>query len=157
SPKENRTIPPLRYEVVYRLKKELPHLWIEINGGVTTLEQAQAHRRSVDAVMIGRAAYDNPYLFAPADTLFFEDATTPLTRSQVVEAMLPYIQHWVAQGLKLNSITRHMLMLFHGQPGSRLWRRLITEQACRPGAGIDVVKSAVAAVEKAADIAVTLG
>ena len=148
SPKENRTIPPLRYEEIYRLKQEWPHLWIEINGGIKSLHQAQSHLHSVDAVMIGRAAYDTPYLFASADTTFFGDDTPPLTRSQVVEAMLPYIEQWTRHGLKLNSITRHMLMLFHGQPGSRLWKRLITENACRPGAGVEVVKAALAAVQR---------
>ncbi|MGF1522868.1 MAG: tRNA dihydrouridine(20/20a) synthase DusA [Leptolyngbyaceae cyanobacterium] len=148
SPKENRNIPPLRYEAVYRLKQELPHLWIEINGGIKTLSQAQDHRQQVDAVMIGRAAYDVPYLFAEADDLFFEDSTPPLPRAQVVAAMLPYIDRWTRQGLKLNSITRHMLMLFHGQPGSRVWKRVITEGACRPGAGIEVVKDALAEVAR---------
>ena len=146
SPKENRNIPPLRYEAVHHLKQELPHLWIEINGGIKTLSQAQEHLEQVDAVMIGRAAYDVPYLFAEADGLVFSDSMPPLTRTQVVEAMLPYIDYWIGKGLKLNSITRHMLMLFHGQPGSRLWKRVITEGACRPGAGIGVVKDALAEV-----------
>lgn len=148
SPKENRTIPPLRYDTVYRLKQEHPELWIEINGGIKTLAQAQAHRTLVDAVMIGRAAYETPYLFALADREFFDDRHPLRSRSQVVQAMLPYIDYWTHQGLKLNSITRHLLMLFHGQPGSRLWKRLITEQACRPGAGIEVVEDALTAVEQ---------
>ncbi len=148
SPKENRTVPPLRYAEVYRLKRDLPHCWIEINGGIQTLLQTEAHLTHVDAVMIGRAAYDMPYLFAEADQRIFGDAQEPPTRSQVIEAMLPYVDHWTQQGLKLNSITRHMLMLFHGQPGSRTWRRLITEQACRPGAGSDVLRTALQAVEE---------
>ncbi|MGF1457549.1 MAG: tRNA dihydrouridine(20/20a) synthase DusA, partial [Leptolyngbyaceae cyanobacterium] len=124
SPKENRDVPPLRYADVYRLKRDFPHLCIEINGGIKTLAQVRDHLAQVDAVMIGRAAYDIPYLFAEVDRRFFgvEDAVN--TRSQVVEAMLPYVDYWTGQGLKLNSITRHMLMLFHGQPGSRTWRRL---------------------------------
>jgi tRNA-dihydrouridine synthase A len=151
SPKENRNVPPLRYEEVYRLKRDFPQLWIEINGGIKTLSQTQAHLEPVDAVMIGRAAYDTPYLFAECDRQFFGSTEAVKTRSQVVHAMLPYVDHWTAQGLKLNSITRHMLMLFHGQPGSRSWRRLITENACLPGASSEVLKEALAAVERAAN------
>ncbi|WP_204140529.1 tRNA dihydrouridine(20/20a) synthase DusA [Halomicronema sp. CCY15110] len=150
SPKENRTVPPLRYEDVYRLKRDFPHLWLEINGGIKTLAQTHAHLAQVDAVMIGRAAYETPYLFAEYDRQFFSSKEAVKTRSQIVHAMLPYIDHWTAQGLKLNSITRHLLMLFHGQPGSRSWRRLITENACLPGAGSAVLKEALAAVEQAA-------
>lgn len=148
SPKENRDIPPLRYGDVYQLKRELPHLTIEINGGIVTLDQAETHLAHVDAVMIGRAAYDHPYLFSEADRRFFGDTHPPLTRHEVVEAMLPYIDRWCRQGRKLNSITRHMLLLFNGQPGSRTWKRLITENACLPGAGIEVVQAALAAVPK---------
>ncbi|MDB9525065.1 tRNA dihydrouridine(20/20a) synthase DusA [Oscillatoria sp. CS-180] len=148
SPKENRDVPPLRYEDVYRLKQAFPQLWIEINGGIKTLEQSQTHLQSVDAVMIGRAAYDTPYLFAGVDQQFFGEIAEERTRSQVVHAMLPYVEAWTQRGLKLNSITRHMLMLFHGQPGSRHWRRLITEKSCRPGAGADVLQAALAEVER---------
>ncbi|MEO1094251.1 MAG: tRNA dihydrouridine(20/20a) synthase DusA [Cyanobacteria bacterium J06638_28] len=146
SPKENRNVPPLRYEDVYRLKAEFPSLWIEINGGIKTLTQTHQHLQQVDAVMIGRAAYDVPYLFAEADQVIFGEDREVVTRSQVVEAMLPYIDHWIGQGLKLNSITRHMLMLFHGQPGSRAWRRIITENACLPGAGSNILTEALNAV-----------
>lgn len=147
SPKENRNVPPLRYEDVYRLKTELPSLWIEINGGIQTLAQTRHHLQQVDAVMIGRAAYDTPYLFAEADQTIFGEERAGKARSQIVEAMLPYIDHWVGQGLKLNSITRHMLMLFHGQPGSRAWRRIITENACLPGASAKILTEALHAVE----------
>lgn len=143
SPKENRDIPPLRYDVVYQLKRDFPHLFIEINGGITTLEQAHTHLEKVDAVMIGRAAYDHPYLFAAADSLFFGDNTPPRSRHEVAEAMLPYIDHWTAKGQKLNKITRHMLQLFAGQPGSRHWKRHLTENSCLPEAGSDVVRSAL--------------
>jgi tRNA-dihydrouridine synthase A len=148
SPKENRDVPPLRYEDIYRLKHEFPHLWIEINGGIKTLQQTQSHLEHVDAVMIGRAAYDTPYLFADVDRLFFGEDGAAKTRSQVIHAMLPYVEYWTTQGLKLNSITRHMLMLFHGQPGSRSWKRLITENACRAGASVEVLKDALAEVEQ---------
>ena len=146
SPKDNRTIPPLRYGDVYRLKQEFPHLWIEINGGITQLPQVQDHLERVDGAMIGRAAYDHPYLFAGVDGRFLGATEPERSRPQVVEAMLPYIETWLGQGLKLNKITRHMLMLFAGQPGSRLWKQHLTEQSCRPGAGLEVVSQALAVV-----------
>ncbi|MEM9449598.1 MAG: tRNA dihydrouridine(20/20a) synthase DusA [Cyanobacteria bacterium P01_E01_bin.6] len=144
SPKENRTVPPLRYGDVHRLKQDFPHLFIEINGGFCTLEEAQNQLLSVDAVMIGRAAYDNPYLFARADFDVFGALTQPPNRHDIVEAMLPYIDRWTHEGLKLNKITRHMLQLFTGQPGSRIWKRMLTEESCKPGAGVQVVKTALA-------------
>lgn len=146
SPKDNRTIPPLRYDDVYRLKQEHPQLWIEINGGIKTLSHSRVHLRQVDAVMIGRAAYDTPYMFAEADREIYAVKATPWTRHQVVIAMLPYIAHWTEQGTKLHSITRHMLQLFHGVPGSRAWKRHLTDNSCRPGAGISTVKAALAHV-----------
>ncbi len=146
SPKDNRTIPPLRYGEVHRLKQDFPHLWIEINGGFTHLAQVSEQLTQVDGVMIGRAAYDNPYLFATVDQQYFADPSPLPSRQQVVEAMLPYIDYWTSQGLKLNKITRHMLMLFAGQPGSRQWKRILTEQSCKPGAGVEVVQQALAAV-----------
>lgn len=146
SPKENRNIPPLRYEDVYRLKQEFPHLFMEINGGITTLEQVEEHLQKVDAVMIGRAAYDHPYLFAECDRRIYSENTTPLTRHQVAEAMLPYIEHWIGQGTPLNKISRHMLLLFNGQPGSRAWKRHISENAHLPGAGAEVIRAALAKV-----------
>ncbi|MEQ8385990.1 MAG: tRNA dihydrouridine(20/20a) synthase DusA [Coleofasciculus sp. A1-SPW-01] len=146
SPKENRTVPPLRYSDVHRLKQEFPQLFIEINGGFTSLEQVQEQLKFVDAVMIGRAAYDNPYLFAQADCQIFEEECIPPTRHQVAEGMLNYIDHWVAKGLKLNKITRHILQLFSGQPGSRAWKRHLTEKSCIPGVGSEVVREALAKV-----------
>ncbi|WP_293104877.1 tRNA dihydrouridine(20/20a) synthase DusA [Moorena sp. SIOASIH] len=146
SPKENRNIPPLRYSDVHRLKQELPELFVEINGGFTSLEQVQEQREYVDGVMIGRAAYDNPYLFAKADCDIYGETVIPPTRHQVVEAMFSYIDHWVAKGLKLNKITRHMLQLFAGQPGSRAWKRHLTENSCLVGVGSDVVREALAKI-----------
>jgi tRNA-dihydrouridine synthase A len=148
SPKENRDIPPLRYADVYRLKQDFPQLWIEINGGITDFDQAEAHLKHVDAVMIGRAAYDLPYLFAEGDRRFFGDTIAPLSRVQVAEAMLPYVDAWTKKGLKLHSITRHMLNLFAGQPGSRIWKRHLTEEACQPGAGSAVIQDALAQVQQ---------
>jgi tRNA-dihydrouridine synthase A len=146
SPKENRDIPPLRYGDVHQLKQEFPHLFIEINGGLTSLEQVKEQLNFVDAVMIGRAAYDNPYLFAIADSEIYGEEIKPLTRHEVALAMCAYIDEWVAKGLKLNKITRHILQLFAGQPGSRIWKRYLTENSCIPGAGSEVVREALAKV-----------
>lgn len=152
SPKENRDIPPLRYGDVHRLKQEFPHLFVEINGGFTNLEQVKEQLKLVDAVMIGRAAYDNPYLFATADSEIYAEEGTPLTRHQVAEEMCSYIDRWVAKGLKLNKITRHMLQLFSGQPGSRAWKRILTEKSCIPGAGSEVVREALVKVSQSAAV-----
>ncbi|NJO08476.1 MAG: tRNA dihydrouridine(20/20a) synthase DusA [Leptolyngbyaceae cyanobacterium SL_1_1] len=144
SPKENRTVPPLRYADVHRLKRDFPHLFIEINGGFKTLAAAKSQLEAVDAVMIGRAAYDDPYLFAEADRVIFGQSAPVPTRRQVAEAMLPYIDTWTAKGYKINKVTRHMLQLFLGQPGSRFWRRHLTEQSCRSGVGSEVILQAMA-------------
>ena len=154
SPKDNRTVPPLRYSDVHRLKQDFPTLSIEINGGFTTLAQAKAQLNSVDAVMIGRAAYDNPYLFAKADADIFGDSSLPPTRHQIAEAMFPYINDWTSKGVKLHSITRHMLHLFRGQPGSRIWKRHLTEHACEPNADAGVVAEALQLVSQAAKTAI---
>ncbi|MBD2188242.1 tRNA dihydrouridine(20/20a) synthase DusA [Pseudanabaena mucicola] len=146
SPKDNREVPPLRYGDVHRLKQEFPDLLIEINGGFTNLEQVHQQLQYVDAVMIGRAAYDNPYLFATCDLEFFGDETAIRSRIEVAEAMIPYIDTWTAQGLRLHKITRHMLQLFHGQAGSRIWKRIITDKSCIVGAGSEVISEAIAAV-----------
>ncbi|WP_338463023.1 tRNA dihydrouridine(20/20a) synthase DusA [Synechococcus elongatus IITB7] len=147
-PKQNRTIPPLRYDVVYQLKQDFPQLVIEINGGILDLNQATQHLQQVDAVMIGRAIYDNPYLLAEADAKIYGDRTAPRSRSEVVMAMLPYIEQQLSQGVRLNSITRHMLQLFHGCPGSRAWKRVLTEQGCKAGAGPDVLLAALTQVSE---------
>lgn len=131
SPKENREIPPLRYEVVYRLKRDFPDLEIILNGGVKTLEDIDRHLEQVDGVMLGREAYHNPYLMADFDALYYGDAAPQRTRRQVAEAMLPYIREQLAQhgaqGLKLNSITRHMLGLMAGVPGARAFRQTLSD------------------------------
>ena len=146
SPKENRDVPPLRYADVYRLKQDFPHLFIEINGGITTLEQIKTHLQSVDAVMVGRAAYDRPYIFATVDRDIFGEDVTPRSRREIVEAMLPYIDYWIAKGARLNSISRHMLQLFAEQPGTKAWKRYITENACLPGSDSLVISAALAKV-----------
>ncbi len=147
SPKENRDIPPLRYEEVHRLKQEFSHLFVEINGGIINLEQIREQLNFVDAVMIGRAAYDNPYLFTTVDRDFYDNNAISPTRHQVAEAMLPYIDYWLAKGLKLHAISRHMLQLFAGQPRTKVWKRYLSENACTEGAGFEVIETALARVE----------
>ncbi len=143
SPKQNREVPPLRYGDVYRLKRELPDLAIEINGSVTSLEEAGDHLLRVDGVMIGRAAYDRPYLFAEADRRFFGAEDPPPSRRQVVEALLPYLEHWQRQGLAAGHLTRHLLQLFAGRPGARAWRRYLSENAPRAENGTELLRQAL--------------
>ncbi len=152
SPKENRTIPPLRYPDVHRLKQDFPYLWIEINGGFTKLEQVKEQLQLVDAVMIGRAAYDNPYIFAKVDREIYRQQSQPLTRHQVIMAMLPYIDDWVKRGGKLHSISRHLLQLFTGQPGTKAWKRYLSEHTHLPGAGIEVIRAALAQVPETSGV-----
>lgn len=128
SPKENREVPPLRYDDVYRLKRERPDLVIEINGGVRTLDATREHLERVDAVMIGRAIVDDPYLLAEADARVFGDASAPtLSRVEAVEAMIPYIAREAARGERLHRVSRHLLTLFRGVPGARGYKRVLSE------------------------------
>ena len=136
SPKQNREVPPLRYDVVARIKSDFPDLEIILNGGIHTVEESLQHLVTFDGVMLGRSAYHNPYLLAEVDRrLFGSDATVP-SREDVLEKMRPYLAKRMAQGLKLHQITRHMLGLYHGQPGGRLWRRWLGEAVTRPGADL---------------------
>ena len=144
SPKKNRTIPPLRYEDIYRLKEDFPNLVIELNGGIKSLDEITAHLEKVDGVMVGRAAYENPYLFAAADSLFYDDDQLPPSRREVIEAMVPYLEEQIARGVYPNRITRHMLGLFNGLAGARAWRRHLAEQAHKPGAGPEIIEAALA-------------
>lgn len=143
SPKENREKPPLRYEVVRAIKQDFPHLDVVLNGGITTLEEAQEHLQLLDGVMIGRAAYHNPYLLASVDPYFYGASQAALTRHEVIEAFLPYVERQLAQNIHLNQMTRPILGLFHRQPGARAWRRYLSENAHRPGAGIEVIREAL--------------
>ncbi|RKG94552.1 tRNA dihydrouridine(20/20a) synthase DusA [Corallococcus sp. CA053C] len=152
SPKENRDVPPLRYDLVYRLKAEFPHLDISLNGGVKTLDAAAGHLAHVDGVMMGRAPYETPYLLADADRRFFGGTEAPPTRHEVVDAMLPYIEAQRSQGAPLGAITRHMLGLFQGLPGARAWRRHLSENAHEDGAGPEVVLAAAAKVPRDAGL-----
>ena len=146
SPKENRTVPPLRYEDVYQLKREFPDLFIEINGGIQSLDAANDHLQHVDAAMIGRAAYDNPYLLADADHQIHGDDREPKSRAEVVANMIGYCDRWMAQGFKLGSMTRHMLQLFAGQPGTKAWKRYLSERVYLPGVDASVLEEALAQV-----------
>ncbi len=146
SPKQNRAVPPLRHDLVYRLKREFPALHVSLNGGVTDLDQAARHLAHVDGVMLGRAAYHAPYMLAHADRRFFADGHPVPSRHDIVDAMLPYIERERAAGTPLAAITRHMLGLMNGQPGARAWRRHLAENAHKKGAGSDVVLAAAARV-----------
>jgi len=144
SPKENRTIPPLRYDFVRRLKEDFPDLAIEINGGFTDLDSAEEQLAHLDGVMIGRAAADTPYLFASVDRRFFGADTPVPTRHEVVEATLPYIERRLGEGEQLHRLVKPMLNLFAGQPGARAWRRHLSTEGHKPGAGLAVVHDALA-------------
>ncbi|MBY8233867.1 tRNA dihydrouridine(20/20a) synthase DusA [Vibrio fluvialis] len=146
SPKENREIPPLDYPRAYQLKQDFPHLTIAVNGGVKTLAEAKEHLQHLDGVMIGREAYQSPYLLAEVDQQIFGLDTPVKKRSQVVQEMYPYIDQQLAQGSYLGHITRHMLGLFQNMPGARQWRRHISENAHKAGAGIEVVEQALAKI-----------
>jgi tRNA-dihydrouridine synthase A len=148
SPKENREIPPLRYDVVRRLKAERPNLEIVLNGGVKSLEEARSLiDDGLDGVMIGRAAYQDPYMLAAADRLIFgEDAPDLKTRGDILRELMPYIRAQRAAGTPLHHITRHILGLFNGCPGARKWRRYLSENAYRADAGAEVVEQAAALI-----------
>ncbi|MFN4355910.1 tRNA dihydrouridine(20/20a) synthase DusA [Parvibaculum sp.] len=143
SPKENRDIPPLDYPLVYRLKQSMPEMEIIINGGIATLDEAADHLAHVDGAMLGRAAYQNPYVLAEVDARFYGEAAAPLSRHDVLEAFLPYVERELAQGTHLHAMTRHILGLFQRQPGARAFRRHISENAPRAGAGIEVIREAM--------------
>ena len=147
SPAENRKVPPLRYDAVYRLKEDFPALEIVLNGGVADLDAAERHLSAVDGVMIGRAAYGDPTMLLAADRRLFGDASRPPPgRHDVARAMLPYIRRMTAGGAPLHSIARHMHGLFAGLPGARAWRRSLAQNASRPGAGPEVIEDALALV-----------
>ena len=146
SPKQNRDVPPLDYRRVMQIKQDFPDLKIMLNGGVQTLDEARQHLQQVDGVMMGRAAYHDPYCLAAVDKDLFDDDHAVLSRHDVVHAMLPYIEKRLTEGRGLKTITRHMLGLFQGQAGAKIWRRTISEQAHIKGAGIEVVERALALV-----------
>jgi tRNA-dihydrouridine synthase A len=142
SPKENREIPPLRYDIVRQLKQDYPEQGFSLNGGILSLEQVVQQLQELDGVMLGRAVYHNPWLLADVDRLIFHDDYPQPTRHQVLESYLPYVERELQAGLALKHITRHILGLFHGCPGAKGWRRLISEQAHKPGAGPELIQRA---------------
>ena len=147
SPKENRDIPPLDYPLVHRLKAERPDLTIVINGGLASLEQAKAHiDQGLDGAMLGRAAYHEPAILGHADRLLFDPAAAAVSPEEAVAAYRPYIAAERARGTHLYAMVRHMLGLFHGRPGARAWRRILTVEGVKPGAGLEVIDAALAAV-----------
>ncbi|EAQ36823.1 dihydrouridine synthase TIM-barrel protein yjbN [Nitrobacter sp. Nb-311A] len=148
SPKENRDIPPLDYDRVYRLKASLPGLPIVINGGIGGISEAKQHLAHVDGVMLGRAAYQEPWRLLEVDSQLFGEAAPPKTMKQALEAMMPYIEDQLADGARLHSISRHLIGAFHGVPGARAFRRYLAGNAVKAGAGIDVLQEAIALVDE---------
>lgn len=150
SPKENREVPPLDYPLVHEMKRAFPGLHLSINGGITTLAEARSHLDAgMDGVMIGRAAYHDPGLLLEVDAEIFGTAPSGRSRRDVVDAMRPYISAHLEAGGKLAQVTRHMLGLFQGRPGARAWRRILSEQAHREGAGLEVLDRALDALPEA--------
>jgi tRNA-dihydrouridine synthase A len=147
SPKQNRDIPPLDYGRVYRLKQALPDLPIIINGGVGSLAEAKAHLAKVDGVMLGRAAYQEPWRLLMVDPGVFGEAAPHATMKDAFAAMMPYIERELARGTRLHAITRHFVGAFHGVPGARAFRRHLAENGVKPGAGTDVLRDAIARIE----------
>ncbi len=148
SPKENRDVPPLDYPLVYRLKRERPQLTVVLNGGVASLEEAEEHLAHVDGVMLGRAAYHEPALLGQVDRRFFSEGED-IDPFAALERYRPYVASRLQAGVPLASMTRHMLGLMHGRPGARGWRRILTVESIRPGAGLEVIDRATAAVIQA--------
>jgi tRNA-dihydrouridine synthase A len=153
SPKENRDVPPLDYELVRQLKRERPALEIILNGGLRDLDHALDEMDGVDGVMLGRAAYQNPALLLEVDTRMFGVAPPNDSRMAAVEAYIPYLEARLAEGVALHAMTRHMLGLFAARPGGRLWRRVLTERGVKRGAGVEVVRAALAEMTNAAALA----
>jgi tRNA-dihydrouridine synthase A len=147
SPKQNRDVPPLRYDIVYQLKNDFPALKLILNGGVTSLEQTKEILQHVDGVMMGREAYHNPFLLAEVDNQFFKQTAQIKTRQEVVLELIPYINQHLLEGGRLNHITRHILGLFHGVPGARAWRRILSEKSPVKGADSTIVLEAFNCIE----------
>ncbi len=147
SPKENREIPPLRYEIVYQLKRDFPDLEIIINGGITTQQEIDQHLLHVDGVMLGREAYHNPYLMADFDARYYGDVTEVKTRQQIIHAMLPYITAQLKNDVRINNITRHMLGLMTGMPGARAYRRQLSDAKQLALYGSAVLEQAITAMQ----------
>ncbi|HEY1940981.1 MAG TPA: tRNA dihydrouridine(20/20a) synthase DusA [Roseiarcus sp.] len=148
SPRDNRTIPPLDYPLVYELKAAHPDLPVAINGGVADLAAAREHLARLDGVMVGRVAYQNPEMLLGVDPEIYGEPAPASDAFEAVEAYLPYVERQLARGVRLHDMTRHMLGLFAGRPGARLYRQRLATLATRPGAGVSVLREAVAAVQR---------
>jgi tRNA-dihydrouridine synthase A len=148
SPKENRDIPPLDYDRVYRLKASLPNVPIAINGGITTVAAAKQHLDHVDGAMLGRAAYQEPWRLLSVDPELFGEAAPHASMHEAIEALMPYIARQLAAGTRLHSITRHLVGAFQGVPGARAFRRYLAEVCTKPGAGVDSLRQALALVDE---------
>ncbi len=151
SPKDNRTVPPLDYPLVFALKRARPDLEIILNGGLASPEIAHAHLVDVDGVMLGRAAYQSPYLLADVDRLFYGGGDNPPARGEIVEALMPYVAAHLGRGGRLHQVTRHILGLYQNVPRARSWRRILSERATTEGAGLDVLREALDAVSAVHD------
>ncbi len=149
SPKQNREVPPLDYPLVYAVKGQHPDWPVSINGGVQSLAQAVAHLEHVDGVMMGRTAYNEPYVLADVDTKLFDETAPVPSRHQVLHRFLPYVEQQLAQGWRLNAMARHIIGLFHGAPGARAFRRYLSENMHKTGAGIEVIEAAARLVPDA--------
>lgn len=152
SPKENRSIPPLNYDYVYEIKKMFPELTIVVNGGINDLDAAESHLECVDGVMLGRAAYHDPQLLAKVDSRFFNNKVREPAAEEIVEQMIIYTERELKAGTSLKHITRHMLTLFHGQPGARKWRRHLSQLAPQAGSGVAVIREALSFVNQQKDL-----
>ncbi|MFB8340890.1 tRNA dihydrouridine(20/20a) synthase DusA [Brucella cytisi] len=150
SPKENREIPPLDYDRVYRLKARLGDVFVGINGGINTLDEAEQHLQTVDAVMLGRAAYHNPEILAEVDARLYGGDQADTSIADIIDDMCAYTDRHIAVGGRLSHVSRHMVGLFTGQPGARRWRQILSTDATRPGANSDVLRQAYAVVTEAA-------
>jgi tRNA-dihydrouridine synthase A len=148
SPKENRDIPPLDYPLVYRLKAERPELTIVINGGIGSLDEVQEHLTHVDGAMLGRAAYHDPAILGQVDRLVFGEASEDVGAFEAVDRYIPYVERQLQRGVHMAAMTRHMLGLFHGMPGARTWRRILTVEGVKPGAGVEVIEAGLEAVHR---------
>ncbi len=148
SPKQNRDVPPLNYDLVYQMKCEFPQLEIIINGGIKTLEQSEQHLKQVDGVMIGREAYHNPYMMSQVDQHLYGEAHNERTAFEILNQYMEYMQKQMDEGVYLKHMSRHLLGLFVGQPGAKAWRRHISENAHKEGAGIEVIQQAVSYIIK---------
>jgi len=153
SPKDNRSVPPLDYDRVYRLKQRLPDQFVGINGGIASLDEAEAQLARTDGVMIGRAAYQNPQILADVDRRFYDSAVGTADIAAAVERMIPYAEKICREGGRVSAVTRHMIGLFHGRPGARRWRQVLSVESARAGAGAEVIAAALEAVEAAGSLA----